>query len=544
MTKALKDKIIESLTSILPIALIVLVLSVAFVPLEAGTFVLFLVGVFLLIVGLGCFMLGADMSMLVIGEKIGATMTHSRKIWLIALLSFIIGIIVTIAEPDLQILAEQVPAIAEKTPLGNYLLILTVAVGVGIFLTIGMLRIVFRIPLHYLLILFYAIAFVLSIFVSPDFWAVSFDSGGVTTGPMTVPFIMSLGVGVASIRSGKGSKNDSFGLVALSSVGPIIAVLTLGIIFDIQDIEYTLEPLTEVGDTRGVFFEYLHGFGDYAQEVAIALSPIIAFFILFQLASRVFRKRQIVRIVVIVVIVVIGRRRGGRGGRLRRCGGGRRGWRRRGRGGGGGHLSRCHLHAAVQMHLQLQDQRFLGGGLPFLVFGVHRERDAAAVLQISLLDGAVGQIVGHRLHRLAERAVSLDQLPAVLVQALQAHHVAGAVHPHHHVGIDLHAHGAVGGQQQAARHRDDQRTGCRRGQRDDPLPHPQRGFGRRELHHAVHRLPHLIPEVGHLEKPALAVQDHGVAQAAFHHQIFHCLSPPLISDIWPRCPRMISNPLV
>ena len=151
MTKALKDKIIESLTSILPIALIVLVLSVAFVPLEAGTFVLFLVGVFLLIVGLGCFMLGADMSMLVIGEKIGATMTHSRKIWLIALLSFIIGIIVTIAEPDLQILAEQVPAIAEKTPLGNYLLILTVAVGVGIFLTIGMLRIVFRIPLHYLL---------------------------------------------------------------------------------------------------------------------------------------------------------------------------------------------------------------------------------------------------------------------------------------------------------------------------------------------------------------------------------------------------------
>ena len=136
MTKALKDKIVESLTSILPIALIVLVLSVAFVPLDTGTFVLFLVGVFLLIVGLGCFMLGADMSMLVIGEKIGSTMTHSRKIWLIALLSFVIGIIVTIAEPDLQILAEQVPAVAEKTPLGNYLLILTVAVGVGIFLTI------------------------------------------------------------------------------------------------------------------------------------------------------------------------------------------------------------------------------------------------------------------------------------------------------------------------------------------------------------------------------------------------------------------------
>ena len=304
--KALRDKIVESLTSILPIALIVLVLSVAFVPMDTGTFVLFLVGVVLLIVGLGCFMLGADMSMLVIGEKIGTTMTRSRKIWLIALLSFVIGIIVTIAEPDLQILAEQVPAIAQKTPLGNYLLILTVAVGVGIFLTVGMLRIVLRIPLHYLLIGFYVIAFVLSIFVSPDFWAVSFDSGGVTTGPMTVPFIMSLGVGVASIRSGKGSKNDSFGLVAFSSVGPIIAVLVLGIIFRISDVEYVLEDLKVVEDTRGVFFTYLGGFGHYAQEVAIAISPILVFFVLFQLSARVFRKRQLVRILVGFLYTFVG----------------------------------------------------------------------------------------------------------------------------------------------------------------------------------------------------------------------------------------------
>ena len=306
MLKAFKDKLLESFTSILPIALIVLVLCVAFVPLETGTFVLFLIGVFLLIVGLGGFMLGADLSMLVIGEKIGATMTHSRKIWLIAFLSFVIGIIVTIAEPDLQILAEQVPAVAEKTPLGNYLLILTVAVGVGIFLTIGMLRIVLHVPLHYLLIVFYLAAFVLSIFVSPDFWAVSFDSGGVTTGPMTVPFIMSLGVGVASIRSGKGSKDDSFGLVALSSVGPIITVLTLGIVFDIHDVEYTMSPLTLVSDTREVFFTYLQGMGSYAEEVAIALSPILVFFILFQIIAKAFRKRQLVRIFVGFVYTFVG----------------------------------------------------------------------------------------------------------------------------------------------------------------------------------------------------------------------------------------------
>ena len=297
MTQALNDKIIESLTSILPIALIIIVLSMTFTPLGSGTFVLFMVGVVLLILGLGCFTLGADMSMLVIGEKIGSAMTHSRKIWLIALLSFVIGIIVTIAEPDLQILAEQVPAVAEKVPqLGNYLLIITVAVGVGIFLTVAMLRIVLRIRLSVLLIIFYVAAFILSIFVSDEFWAVSFDSGGVTTGPMTVPFIMSLGVGVASIRSDKNGQDDSFGLVALSSVGPIVAVLTLGIVFDIKGVEYEVTSPAVVENTQDVLFQYLHGFGDYALEVLIALSPILAFFLLFQLVSRSFHKKQIIRI--------------------------------------------------------------------------------------------------------------------------------------------------------------------------------------------------------------------------------------------------------
>lgn len=297
MTKALKDKIIESLTSILPIALIIFALCITFTPLDTGTFVLFSIGVFLLIVGMGCFTLGADMSMLVIGEKIGTAMTKSRKIWLIALLSFIIGIIVTIAEPDLQILAEQVKTVADKTVLGNYLLIITVAVGVGIFLMFAMLRIVFRIRLSYLLMFFYVAAFIICLTcVDKGFWAVAFDSGGVTTGPMTVPFIMSLGVGVASIRSGKKGQDDSFGLVALSSVGPIIAVLILGIIFKVGNIDYPFEELTPVDSTRGAMWEYLKGFADYAQEVAIAISPIIAFFAIFQLATRSFHKKQLMRI--------------------------------------------------------------------------------------------------------------------------------------------------------------------------------------------------------------------------------------------------------
>ena len=300
MTNALRDKIIESLTSILPIALIVIALSITFTPLSTGTFALFTVGVVLLIIGMGCFTLGADMSMLVIGEKVGSTITHSRKIWLIALISFVIGIIVTVAEPDLQILAEQVSAV------NNYLFILTVAVGVGVFLMIAMLRIVFRVKLSYIMIVFYAAAFILSIFVPHDFWAVSFDAGGVTTGPMTVPFIMSLGVGVASIRSDKKGQDDSFGLVALSSVGPIIAVLVLGIVFNVSDVPYEMTVVEEVVNTQGVLFCYLHGFGKYALEVLIAINPILIFFLLFQLSTRAFRKRQIVRILFGFLYTVVG----------------------------------------------------------------------------------------------------------------------------------------------------------------------------------------------------------------------------------------------
>lgn len=307
MTQAFRDKIIESLASILPIAAIVFLLSITLTPLDTGTYVLFLVGVVLLVIGMGCFTLGADRSMFVIGEHIGSAMTHSRKIWLIALLSFVIGIIVTLAEPDLQILAQQVPSVAEQVPaMGNYLLILTVAVGVGIFLMIAMLRIVFRIRLSILLIAFYLIAFILSIFVAPEFWAVAFDSGGVTTGPMTVPFIMSLGVGVASIRSDKKGQDDSFGLVALSSIGPIISVLTLGIIFRIENVEYALTDPILVNTTADCCMLYLQGLGEYAVEVLVALAPILVFFLCFQLLTHTFKKKQVVRILIGMIYTFVG----------------------------------------------------------------------------------------------------------------------------------------------------------------------------------------------------------------------------------------------
>ena len=185
----LQDKFREALTSVLPITFIVMVLCFTVSPIPNNMLVSFLTGAAMLIIGMAFFTLGADTAMTPIGNKVGSCITKSKKLWLIVFVSFLLGVIITISEPDLQVLANQVPTVP------NLVLIGTVALGVGVFLVIAMLRILFGISLNTLLIVFYAIVFGLAMLVPKNFWAVAFDSGGVTTGPMTVPFIMALGVG-------------------------------------------------------------------------------------------------------------------------------------------------------------------------------------------------------------------------------------------------------------------------------------------------------------------------------------------------------------
>ena len=301
MKDLIKDKLHESITSILPIAAIVLLLSITLAPMSPSTFLLFLLGVLCLIAGLSIFTMGAEMSMQPLGNKLGTSLAQSSKIWLIAGVSFIIGILVTISEPDLQILAEQVSGVP------NMLLILTVSLGVGIFLAIAMLKIVFRISLSLLLAIFYILAFVLCVFISPDFWSVAFDSGGVTTGPMTVPFIMAIGAGVARMRSGEEGHDDAFGLVALCSIGPILSVLILGIVFDLSGGEYNPENMIPVVEsTRSGMQIYLHSFAQHAKDVGFALLPTIAFAALFQLATRAFSLKKLIRIGVGIVYTFVG----------------------------------------------------------------------------------------------------------------------------------------------------------------------------------------------------------------------------------------------
>lgn len=286
----LREKVYESVTSVLPITLIVLVLSISIAPLTPGTLTLFLFGAVLLIVGMGFFTLGVDMSMIPMGEGIGVELSRTKKVWLSMAVCFILGVIITVAEPDLQVLAGQVSAIP------NLVLILTVAMGVGIFLVIAKLRILFKIPISCILIGFYALIFILTVLAPADFIPVSFDSGGVTTGPVTVPFIMALGIGMASVRSDKNSNSDSFGLTAICSIGPILSVLLLGIFYRPEETSYTSVSLPELTDTKAVAAEFARAFPAYMKEVLIAVLPIMVLFLLFQLIFRRFHARKIVKI--------------------------------------------------------------------------------------------------------------------------------------------------------------------------------------------------------------------------------------------------------
>ncbi|MBC5733412.1 DUF1538 domain-containing protein [Flavonifractor sp. DFI.6.63] len=297
MRKKLKEKISEALSSVLPITVIVLLLSFTLAPMPIGTLLLFLLGAAMLIVGMGFFSLGADMAMMPIGEQMGRKLGGRWKLIAVAVICFLIGAMVTIAEPDLQVLARQVPAVPDAV------IILAVAAGVGVFLVVSMLRTRFNLPLGPTLIALYTGVFLLSIFVPNAFLAVAFDSGGVTTGPITVPFLMALGTGMASI---KGRDEDNFGMVALCSVGPILAVMLLGLCYQSTEVSYTPFAIPSVFDSQDVGAQFLQGLPDYMKEVALGLLPIILFFAVFQLASIRLKRRAVIKIIVGIGYTYVG----------------------------------------------------------------------------------------------------------------------------------------------------------------------------------------------------------------------------------------------
>mgnify|MGYP001011158197 FL=1 len=296
----LREKLLEALQAVLPIVAIVLVLCFTIAPVSPSILLCFLLGAVLIVVGIMFFTLGAEMSMTPMGERVGAVLTRSRKLPVILGVGFLLGFLITISEPDLQVLANQVPSIPNRT------LILSVAAGVGLFLVFAFLRMLLGIALPKLLVLFYGIIFLLAAFVPREFLAVAFDSGGVTTGPMTVPFIMALGVGVSAIRGDRHAADDSFGLVALCSVGPILAVLILGIAFRASDSTYIPPVLPEVSDSVELWQLFHEGLPEYIKEIASSLLPIVVMFGVFQAVALRLDKRTLGRIAVGLAYTYVG----------------------------------------------------------------------------------------------------------------------------------------------------------------------------------------------------------------------------------------------
>ena len=296
----LGEKIRESAVSVLPILVIVVILCLCIVPLRTDLLLTFLIGALLLTVGMGLFSLGAEQSMTLIGSRIGTALTKTKNLPLILGVSFLLGFAITVAEPDLQVLAGTVPHI-EKT-----VLLAVVGAGVGLFMSLCMVRILYGIRLRWVLLVCYAIVFALAAFTDKNFLSIAFDSGGVTTGPMTVPFILALGLGVSNIRSDSGAKADSFGLVALCSIGPILAVMILSMIFKADSSAYTPPVIPEIGDSKELFLLFARELPAYMKEIAVSLLPIILFFMIFQIFMLKLTTRKLKKIAIGLVYTYAG----------------------------------------------------------------------------------------------------------------------------------------------------------------------------------------------------------------------------------------------
>lgn len=296
--KNMKETFKESIVSILPVALVMIVSSII-LNFSITTTISIIISTLLLIIGVTFFTYGAELSMIEIGKVISSTLIKSKKTTLIAIVAFIVGVIITIAEPDLKVLATQMTAIDSTA------LILCVGGGVGVFLSLAAIRILYQIDLKKIIGFFYLLLLVLLLIANKNIVPVSFDSGGVTTGPMSVPFIIALGIGFSKARPKKEAKENSFGLVALCSIGPILAVLILGMLMP-GEMNYTYNINPETTVLTEMLSHYIHEITPVIKDVLISLLPILAVFIIFNLITKKVSGKKIKAIISGLVITLIG----------------------------------------------------------------------------------------------------------------------------------------------------------------------------------------------------------------------------------------------
>jgi hypothetical protein len=304
MTSNFKAKFEESLISVAPVMAIVVILNFTIAPLDDGQLPRYLVGGLLLIFGLGIFLVGADIGMVPFGQKVGSSLTYMRKLAPMLLAGLTIGFAITIAEPDVQVLANQVTAIIPS--IGKRWLLISIAFGVGLFVLLGILRTVLKLSLRIMLIFFYALVFGVCAFIEPTFVGIAFDSGGATTGPVTVPFIMALGLGVAATAKKKEGDDNGFGLVGLASIGPIAAVAVMGLTAQGGLAEAAADEDPGLSGSAGLLAPFLTLIPHVTYEIAMALLPIVVIFSFFQVLLLKLTRHQVKRIMLGFLYTFIG----------------------------------------------------------------------------------------------------------------------------------------------------------------------------------------------------------------------------------------------
>ena len=295
------EKMRESAISVLPFFLIIMTLYLIFLPFNLWAFGGLLIATLIMIVGMALFNVGVDMSTMKMGGYVGSHLSKSRKFSFLIILSFILGFIVTIAEPDLMVLAEQVPGISSK-----WIILITVSAGTGIFLVLSTVRTLFRWKINTILMISYGLALILSIFAPVNFLPLSYDTIGVTTGAVSVPFIMSFGLGICAVRSGKNNQDDGFGLIALASVGPVLAVLIVSLFLGKPDgtiATDTSQMLTTATEMSGSIISSILS---YLKEVFIVIIPIFIFFLIYNFIYLKLPKSSLFRIFIGLLYTYVG----------------------------------------------------------------------------------------------------------------------------------------------------------------------------------------------------------------------------------------------
>lgn len=306
-------KLKESCFSTLPIAVVILVVFIIEkFAIKEGTIaesylmttsdlVGFILSTISIIVGMALFNLGTEQSMTEIALVIGGSLVKKKNFFLVIFMTFALGVLVTIAEPDLTVLSGQIG-------IDEQVIIWTIGIGVGIFLVVGVVRIFFGKNLNIMLLAFYALAFALAYIIDPRFLPICFDSGGVTTGPVTVPFLLGFGLGIAASH-GKEGFDDSFGLTALCSIGPILSVIVIAAIMkatgqSLPSVDEYVDPLSSIGPN--LWANIGHAWLDSLYNVALSVGPLLLFFLIYQFVFIRLPWKKLLRIVVGIAIVYFG----------------------------------------------------------------------------------------------------------------------------------------------------------------------------------------------------------------------------------------------